>query len=182
MNTGSTSLTRSLLLFLLIFGILYGGMQAWIGATSPGGRFYLPWVQAHFNGPAALRFSLLQGAAFVLDMLAIDTYMPDPYHLRVIDGRGIRMVYSCMGYGILSFWAAFALSFAPNAKFGWKWLAFGWFVIWSLNVLRLVALLIATNRSWPMPLSLDHHTLFNLVLYLGIGLMMFRYDRGAKRS
>lgn len=156
-------------------------MQALIGLTVPGGRMELSWVRQYVNVPAWLRYSLLHGASVLLDLMNIDTYMSNGYHIRMVDGRGVRMVYSCMGYGIMSFWAAFALAFAPSIRWGVKWLLLGWLFIWLVNTIRIALLVIATNKDWPMPFQVDHHTWFNLTVYLGIALLMYLYDRQLKK-
>ena len=175
-------LSTQLLIFLLLFGALYGTMQLLIGISVPGGRFDWPWISHYFNVPAALRYSLLKGGSIVLDIMNMDTYIFNSYHLRLVDGKGIRMVYSCMGYGIMSFWVAFAWSFCDTWKQGLKWMFIGLAFIWSINVLRIALLIVATNKQWPMPLDIDHHTWFNIVVYLGIGFLMYGYDRSAKRD
>lgn len=174
-------LFKQVLIFLLLFGILYGGLDAWIGLTIPGGKFDSPWLAKHADFPSLLRYSLLRSAGGLLDLLNIDTYILDSYHLRVVNGRGVRMVYSCMGLGIMSFWAAFAAAFAVGKKHGLIWVVFGLLVIWSVNVIRVASLVLATNRDWPMPFNLDHHTWFNIAVYSCIGIMIYFYDKHARK-
>jgi exosortase/archaeosortase family protein len=167
--------------FLLIFLSLYGGMQVWIGLTVPGGRFDLPWLEQYANFPALFRYSLLRSGGLLLDIVNVDTYILESYHLRMVNGRGIRMVYSCMGIGIIAFWVAFAVAFAVSKKHALIWTLAGVLFIWWINVVRVALLVLATNRDWPMPLNLDHHTWFNLAVYAGIGVMMYYYDKHARR-
>lgn len=173
---------KSILLFFLWFLLLYGGMQGLIGMTVPGGRFQANAIAGFLDIPSGLRYSLLKGAQILLDLLNMDSYISNGHHLRLVDGRGVRMVYSCMGYGIMSFWAAFALAFSPTLTKAFKWLLFGWIYIWSVNVIRIAGLVIATNKNWPMPFQIDHHAWFNLAVYLGIGGLIYLFDRSIRRT
>lgn len=180
-NQASRKLGKQLFVFLLLFGGLYGMMQLLIGLSVPGGKLDWPRITQYFDLPAALRYSLLKGGAIVLDIMNIDTYILDSYHLRMVEGRGIRMVYSCMGYGIMSFWIAFAVAFSCSWKRAAGWALLGISTIWFINVIRICLLLIATNRNWPMPFRVDHHTWFNVAVYLVIGALIYLFDRSEKK-
>ena len=36
--------------------------------------------------------------------------MPDKFHLFMKDGTGVNIVFSCVGYGVMSFWGAFVIA------------------------------------------------------------------------
>ena len=45
--------------------------------------------------------------------------MPDKFHLFMKDGTGVNIVFSCVGYGVMSFWGAFVIANQGQ----WKMLA-----------------------------------------------------------
>ena len=54
--------------------------------------------------------------------------------------------------------------------------------IWLLNITRVSLLLVATNKGWPMPLDIDHHTWFNIFAYLFIFTFMYLFNRQERRG
>ena len=162
--------------FLAIFSACYFGTGFIIGLTVKGG-YYSEFVVRYLDYVKLLRNSLLGGTKLILLCFGIKTYMVDNYILRMVNGRGIRLVYSCLGYGVMSFWFAFVASFSIKIKRKIGWIIFGCFVIWVLNVIRLSFLLVATNKGWPMPFGLDHHTWFNILSYLFIFCLIYLFSR-----
>lgn len=94
---------------------------------------------------------------------------------------GIRMVYTRIGYGVMSFWAAFIFANKGNMKKKVVWIIGGLFALWCINVLRISLFIVALDKNWPMPLSIDHHTRFNIIAYLLIFLMIYLYDRSSPK-
>ncbi|CAN5690123.1 hypothetical protein BH11BAC3_BH11BAC3_39500 [soil metagenome] len=162
--------------FIGLFCLLYFGTKAIIGLAAPVGH-YSPFIEHYFNYPAWLRLSLLYGTRFFAGLAGFDTYLRDAYHVAVVHGRGIHIVYACLGYGLLSFWIAFV--FADNGSFQKKtaWMLGGCLVIWLINVFRMTLMLVAINKGWGHPDNLDHHTIFNVVVYLIIFLMIWMKTR-----
>ena len=165
--------------FLLVFAPCYYGTLAWIGITVPGG-IYSPLIDHYLDYVTWVRNSLLYGSKFQLSLFGIDTYIAGDYNLRMVNGRGVRMVYECVGYGVMSFWIAFVVASAGSLKRKIFWLATGLIGIWLLNITRVSLLLVATNKGWPMPLGLDHHTWFNIFAYLFIFIFMYLFNRQDK--
>lgn len=115
-------------------------------------------------------------------MLGYPTFFSDKFTLRMTTGEGVRMVYSCIGYGVMSFWAAFVI--ANKGSWGKKtaWVLCGLSALWIINVLRLSLLLLADRNNWKFPLGWDHHTWFNIVAYACIFGMIYFYDRTGKKN
>src|ERR1035437_3397217 len=165
--------------FIGIFCILYFGTIAVIGLSVPAGC-YSPFIAKHLNYIDWLRTSLLYTSKELLSLIGYKTFLADKYDLIMKNGPGIRMVYSCIGYGVMSFWAAFVLANKGSWIKKIKWLIAGWLVIWVINVLRISILVIAVNKNWQMPLGLDHHTWFNIAAYILIFILIYFYDRSSK--
>ena len=162
--------------FLLIFALCYLGSLAVIGLSAPGG-YYNAFIDHYLNFISWIRSSLLFGTKAVLKLAGIDTYYVGEYILRKVNGRGVKLVYGCIGYGVMSFWLAFiaASSIKPVKKI--KWIAGGLLLIWGINITRIALLLVATNNNWKMPFGWDHHTWFNIVAYIAIFTMMYFFDK-----
>jgi exosortase/archaeosortase family protein len=156
--------------------------MAIIGLSTPD-NLYNVVVDKYLNFIDPLRDSLIYGAKDFLSLLGIVTYRTDHYSLMIKDsGESVRMVYSCIGYGVMSFWVAFMIANKGSFSKKAKWIVFGLFVLWIINVLRLSLLLLALKKSWRIPFGWDHHTWFNILAYSLIFLMIYLYDRTNKAT
>ncbi|MBA2563148.1 MAG: hypothetical protein H0V14_09605, partial [Chitinophagaceae bacterium] len=161
-----------LIKFIGAFCLLYFGTKVIIGLTVPGG-YYSPFVAAYLDYPAILRSSLLNGTRLLVAIFGFDTYMRDAYRISIVNGRGVYIAYSCLGYGLLSFWIAFFFANRASLSKKIKWILIGSAIIWLINVIRISLVLIAYNKQWDIPLSLEHHTLFNIIVYACIFFMIW---------
>lgn len=166
--------------YLLRFGgafcLFYFGTLAVIGLSSPD-NYYSRFVDDHLNFIDPLRFSLLWGAKNALSLWGYRSFLKDDFTLMLQSGEGVRMVYSCIGYGVMSFWGAFVIANRGSVKRKGLWVAGGWLALWVINVLRMALLLVAANRGWAIPLGWDHHTWFNVAAYALVFGMIYFYDR-----
>lgn len=146
----------------------------------PGG-YYSPFVSRYLDYPALLRLSLLHGTRLMAAVFGFDTFIRNAYVISFINGHGVRLVYSCLGYGLLSFWIAFV--FANDGRFLKKmtWIIAGCFFIWLINVVRITLVLISSSQHWKLPVTMDHHTLFNITVYVAIFCMIWLFNRSEKR-
>lgn len=170
-----------LIKFLLVFCVLYFGTEAFIGLTAPGG-LYVPFLDHHLNFIAWLRASILIGSKTLLAILGYEAFRPDEFLLKLKNGEGVRMVYACIGYGIMSFWIAFVFANRGSWQKKAKWIAGGLLSIWLINVIRVSLLLIANSKNKRMPFGIDHHTWFNIIAYLVIFILIYFYERSSFKS
>lgn len=166
--------------FSIAFCIFYFGTVAIIGLSSPEG-YYSPFTDHYLNYVNWLRSSLLLSSKQLLLLFNYSTHISDRYNLVLDNGVGIRMVYSCLGYGIMSFWGAFIIANKGTLKRKIFWICLGWLAIWSINVMRVSLLLIAVNKSWQSPFGIDHHTWFNIAAYSLILLLIYLYHKSSMR-
>lgn len=167
---------RFVIIFAAVFVLFYYGALFLTGLAVPGGT-YSPFAAKYLNVAAWLRDSLLYGTKIFLSFTGTETYRVNEYVLRAIGGRGIRIVYSCLGFGVMSFWIAYMAATPGRVKIKLLWLAGGLVLMWFINVLRLSFVLEGANKGWKFPLGWDHHTWFNIVSYLFIFGMIFFYHR-----
>jgi exosortase/archaeosortase family protein len=106
----------------------------------------------------------------------VKCHIENIYFIRLDDkSSGLRMVYRCVGYGVMSFWAAFVLANKSRLAKKIYWVLLGWIVIWIINCIRVVLLLTALEKNWSVNKYVDHHALFNIVAYGFIFLLIFTY-------
>lgn len=175
-------LLRYTVRFLGAFCLLFYGTEAVIALSSPENR-YSPFVARYLDFVAPYCRFLLAATKGLVALLGIQTGLQKGYMLTVAGGTGIRLAFDCIGYGVLSFWAAFVLANRGTARKKLAWIMGGSALLSAINIVRLSLVLVANNRGWPAPLGWDHHTWFNIVTYLFIFAMIWRFDRtGYKKS
>ncbi len=163
--------------FLGAFCLLFYGTEAVIGLSAPGAH-YSPFVARYLDFISPFRAMLLWAAGSLLSLFNYQTVAIDEYTLSFPGGKGIRMVYSCLGYGVISFWIAFVFANKGSWKKKAGWMLAGAGALCAINIIRIGLLLVAINKGWPIPLGWDHHTWFNIVAYALIFGMIWAYDRG----
>lgn len=161
--------------------MLYFGTLAIIGLSTPENH-YNSFVANYLNFISPLRSSLLHGAKVFLSVLGYSTDLVDDYTLAMPGESGIRMVYSCIGYGVMSFWVAFIIANKGNWRKKTAWVVGGLVALWFINIMRLALLLLTINKGWSIPFGWDHHTWFNIFAYLLIFTMIFFYDKSIKKN
>jgi exosortase/archaeosortase family protein len=166
--------------FIGAFCVLYFGTKLIIGITVPGG-YYSPFVARYFDYPGLLRSSLLQGTRLLAAIAGFDTFKVDSYVIRIVNGTGVRLVYSCLGYGLLSFWIAFIFANSGSWLKKTGWMLGGCFFIWLINVVRITLVLISNYQQWKTPITMDHHTLFNITVYIAIFCMIWLFNRSERK-
>lgn len=165
--------------FLGAFVILFYGTEALIGITAPGG-YYNAFIDEHLNFINWLRSSYIFVTSKLVALFGFHPYRPNNLTLMVEEGGGFRMVYSCLGYGVMSFWGAFIFANKGSWQKKTRWVIGGLLVIYLVNVARLALIVFASHHHWAMPLGWDHHTWFNIFAYLVIFIMIYFYDRSSK--
>ena len=162
--------------FFCLLALLYYFNLFFISITSRGGNALYIFLRDHLNYIAWLRYSILHTSAVFTRLLGINCYVANEFVIRLSDKvKGLRMVYKCVGYGVMSFWGAFVIA----NKMQWLqkvcWTIGGWASIWLINCMRMTILLVALENNWPVNKYLDHHTLFNIVSYAFILLLISIY-------
>lgn len=160
---------RFMLLFILLFAIFYSFNIFFFGITNPGGN-YSPFLAEHLNYIAALRQLLLDCSVMILKWLgyaAID----NNYELLVAGKGTLAIVYSCLGLGLISFFSAFVLAYPSPLRSKLVFLFSGILVIQFLNVVRFVLLAIFWSKKANR--IIDHHTIFNIILYIIIAFSLY---------
>jgi exosortase/archaeosortase family protein len=160
---------RFAITFIVLFLIFYYFNIFFFGITSPG-NLYSPFLANHLNYIQGLRWLLLCSTAQILKLLGFSAIFNN-YEL-LVGGRGaIRVVYTCLGLGVLSFFTAFVLSYPKCWKSKIIFLTCGIFTIEFLNILRFVILSLFWNKQTTN--IIDHHTIFNILIYIIISISLY---------
>ena len=160
---------RFVLIFLSLFAIFFYFNIYFFGITLPG-QHYIPFVANYLNYIGLLRYILLSTTAFVVKAFGF-TVIHNDWQLLVAGKGSIKVVYSCLGLGVMSFFAAFVLAYPKKLKAKITFLLTGLVCIQVLNVLRFVLLSIFWDKKSGM--ILDHHTIFNIVIYILITVSLY---------
>jgi exosortase/archaeosortase family protein len=168
-----------LLKFIGAFCFFYYGTLAIIGLSAPVG-YYSGFVDHYLNYIPPFRDFVLNAARHLLTLFGYESFQKSGTQLLVVGGGGVNVVYSCLGYGVTSFWLAFVFANAGSWQKKLAWMLGGALVLLIINVLRLSLVALASHKHWAYPLGWDNHTWFNIAAYLMIFLMMWVYDRGNK--
>lgn len=164
-----------------IYLFLYLGTWAVIGVASPGGRFSSGFVSKYLDYPAIYRTTLLKASAGLLNIFGHESHVELPYKVRIKDQRGIKLVYSCLGIGMVSFWTAFIVSCRIGLSRKIVYLLAGLLLISFLNIGRIVLLVLSSNGYISADIGLEHHDFFNILCYVVVLLLIFLFDRLEKR-
>ena len=179
-NIFNRSFYLFLVKFLSMFLIFYYGTRFVISASAPNGSFYFPSIEKYFDYISWMRNLLLQGASLIAQLFGYKTQYEDPFLIRVVNGRGVFVAFSCVGYGVMSFWSAYVLANRWIFPFTLIWLIVGNLVIVTINIFRIGLFLVAINKNVNFPFGIDHHTWFNIVAYVAIFALIFFYEKKLK--
>jgi exosortase/archaeosortase family protein len=164
---------RFVLTFTGLFAFLYYFDIYFFGLTTPGNR-YVPFLADHLNYISWLRTGLLKSSAGILNGLGF-TAITNEYELLVAGHGVLKIVYSCLGLGVISFFMAFVLAYPKKRKSKLLFLFTGIIGIELLNILRFILLAIFWNKKEQH--IIDHHAIFNILIYLIIAITLYFWVR-----
>ncbi len=184
-GAGSNFINKRILIYLVKFiggfCFFYYGTLAIIGLSSPVG-YYSGFVDKYLNFIPAFRDSLLNASKYFLALFGYESFQSSPTQLRMVGGSAVNLVYSCLGYGLTSFWLAFVFANTGSWKKKLLWMMGGAVVLYIINVIRISLVLLAASKHWKYPLGWDHHTWFNIAAYGMIFLMIWFYDKSGREG
>ncbi|MRX45663.1 hypothetical protein GJJ64_00500 [Pedobacter sp. HX-22-1] len=163
-------LTKFIFTLLLIYFALDYFFEFWIGICAPGG-LYWPFAHQHLNFIAWYRNLLISGSQIIASLFDI-TSISNATAMLLIGHGGVKIVYSCLGYGIISLLIAFGLA-VPDKKFKNRLIfILSSVLLFSLfNMLRLFV--VAFYAKTVAGMRVDHHDIFNWICYIIIFTGMY---------
>lgn len=166
--------------FLVIYLVLDNGNYFMIGLTTPEGM-YVPFTQKYLNYPDWTIQSILYTSRGICSLFGFNTNVSGPY-LQLVGGHAVKMAWPCIGFGMMSFWAAFILAHQLAWKSKLKWTVAGIISIWFVNCWRVALILIAQSNTIQLDKYLDHHAMFNIASYIVIGLLLMLWYKRNKEA
>jgi exosortase/archaeosortase family protein len=160
---------RFAVVFVALFACFYYFHIFYLGITTPGNH-YSPFLTENLNYIQWLRWVLLFISKQILLGLGFTTITND-IDLLVAGHGHIALEYSCLGMGVMSFLVAFVIAYPKPVKEKVIFLTAGILVIQLLNITRFVILALYWKPSEKH--LLDHHTIFNVIIYLIIMVSLY---------
>lgn len=170
--------------FSLLFLILHYFHLFFAGITNPGGQLYSPFLDNFLNYISWIKISVLFTANVFAHALGINSYLLlDSYILKIYNGPGLFMAFPCAGLDIMSFWIAYVIADNKNTRQKkFYWCVVGVFFIWLINCFRVSLLLLALQNNWSMITGVDQHTMFNVIAYSLVFIMIRTYSTKSERT
>lgn len=166
----SNSVVRFLASFVSWFLFLIGLNHLFIGLSVKGG-IYNEWISANMDYVSAFRLFILKAASFFVKIFGFESEVSS-YTLRLSNVSTVKMVYSCIGFDILSFWTAFTFAYPQAWKRKFLFMVLGVLTITFLNVIRVGGLAMIRSIHSIRSLDIDHHLIFNIVVYSVVFIMI----------
>ena len=159
---------------LLVLYILFSQGNLFMNSVmTPGSRFYNAYIADHFDYIQGLKTALIVPAVWIIKAFGFYA-IHNEMDVMVVSGPYLRVNYSCLGLGVMSFLAAFVLAFPATWKSTFKMLVIGFIAIYVLNVLRIAGLgvLLGFFKSQRNNFTY-HHEIFNIIVYICIFTMLY---------
>lgn len=158
-----------------IYTFIIWGFQFFAGITSETGRFYSKWIDEHLDIIAGFREFLLQSSAMLLALFSYDTYV-EGYFFGIVNGRGVKLVYGCLGIEVLAAHTALVAAYPAALTKKIKYLIGGLIMINLLNILRISGLTLAYHLHKERLFDfINQHDLFNLIVFALVLVLYFFY-------
>jgi exosortase/archaeosortase family protein len=140
---------------------------------TPGSQYYNTYISTHFNYIQGLKSALIIPAVWIIKLFGFYAIYNE-MDVMVVSGPYLRVNYSCLGLGVMSFLAAFVLAFPASWKSTLKMLVIGIIAIYILNVFRIAGLgvLLGFFKSQRHNFSY-HHEIFNVIVYVCVFTMLY---------
>lgn len=155
--------------FILLFALFYFFNLYYNGLMLSGGN-YNDFLSKNFNYIQGLRNILLHASSAGLQFLGYPTKINN-YSLLVVGHNKINLAYDCLGLGVMSFLAAFVLTYPTQVKAKLKLFLFLTIGFQLLNILRFMFLALFWKGEGSNPIN--HHTIFNLTIYIIIAVTLY---------
>lgn len=140
---------------------------------TPGAKYYNAFIAEHFNYIQGLKTSLIVPAVWIIKAFGLYA-IHNASDVMVVAGPYLRINYSCLGLGVMSFLSAFVLAFPTSWKSTFKMLAIGLIAIYILNVCRIAGLGILLGYFESQRSNFTyHHEIFNVIVYVCVFAMLY---------
>ncbi|MDQ0640923.1 exosortase/archaeosortase family protein [Pedobacter sp. W3I1] len=168
---------------LFVLYILFSQGNLFMNSVmTPGARFHNAYIADHFNYIQGLKTALIVPAVWIIKAFGFYAIYNES-DVMVVAGPYLRVNYSCLGLGVMSFLAAFVLAFPAPWKSTFKMLAIGILTIYILNICRIAGLgvLLGFFESQRQNFTY-HHEIFNIIVYICIFALLYFWIKQNTRT
>lgn len=166
----------SRLFFLIVLGLILKKFY-WLVSNEAGTLLYPPLEG--LNPIESLRMSLIWGAKKGIDLLGYPSFSAG-WLVGIIGVANVSLQTPCLGINVCLAFMALIIAY-PSSWTWWKsaiYLALGLVVIQLVNLVRIIAMVFVVKNRYQLPV--EHHDLFNLVVYLIIFSLFYIYTTKPK--
>lgn len=159
---------------LLVLYLLFSQGNLFMNSVmSEGGKFYNEYIAQHLNYIQGLKNALIKPAVWLIKSVGFYAIHND-MDVMVVNGPYLRVNYSCLGLGVMSFLAAFIIAFPAKLKAKVWLFIVGMIMIYVLNILRIAGLgiLLRIFKSQRQNFTY-HHEIFNIIVYILIFILLY---------
>ena len=161
------------IVMLFILYIIFSQGNIFMNSVmTPTGRYYNAYIASHLDYIQGLKTALIIPAVWIIKLFGFYAIYNEQ-DVMVVAGPYLRINYSCLGLGVMSFLAAFVLAFPASWKETIKMLVIGLIGIYVLNICRIagLGLLFGTFHSQRNYFEY-HHEIFNVIVYIIIFIVL----------
>lgn len=159
---------------LLVLYLLFSQGNLFMNSVmSEGGKYYNAYIAQNFDYIQGLKYALIKPAVWLIKLVGFYA-IHNEMDVMVVNGPYLRVNYSCLGLGVMSFLAAFIIAFPAKLKSKIRLFIFGMLMIYILNVLRIAGLgiLLRIFKSQRSNFTY-HHEIFNIIVYIFIFVVLY---------
>lgn len=159
---------------LLVLYLLFSQGNLFMNSVmSEGGKLYNEYIAQNFNYIQGLKYALIKPAVWLIKLFGFYA-IHNEMDVMVVNGPYLRVNYSCLGLGVMSFLAAFIMAFPAKLKPKIRLFIFGMIMIYVLNVFRIAGLgiLLRIFKSQRSNFTY-HHEIFNIIVYILIFIVLY---------
>ena len=159
---------------LLVLYLLFSQGNLFMNSVmSEGGKYYNAYIAQNFDYIQGLKYALIKPAVWLIKLVGFYA-IHNEMDVMVVNGPYLRVNYSCLGLGVMSFLAAFIIAFPAKLKSKIRLFIFGMLMIYILNVLRIAGLgiLLRIFKSQRSNFTY-HHEIFNTIVYIFIFVVLY---------
>ena len=168
---------RAAIIFVVKLMVLYlifsQGNLFMNSVMSEGSKYYNAYLAQNFDYIQGLKNALILPAVWLIKGVGFYAIYNE-MDVMVVNGPYLRVNYSCLGLGVMSFLTAFIIAFPAKLKSKIWLFIFGIIMIYVLNILRIAGLgiLLKVFRSQRDNFTY-HHEVFNIIVYIIIFILLY---------
>ena len=159
---------------LLVFYLLFSQGNLFMNSVmETGGRFYNEFLANNLDYIQALKTALIKPSVLIIKLFGFYA-IHNEMDVMVVNGPMLRVNYSCLGLGVMSFFSAFVIAFPAKLKPKLQLFIIGMIMIYVLNVLRIAGLGVLLGYFESQRNNFTyHHEIFNIIVYLCIFALLY---------